>query len=975
MFLKRIDMQGFKSFADKVNITFESSVTGIVGPNGCGKSNITDAVRWVLGEQSVRNMRGSTMTDVIFNGTQNRKKVNLAEVTLVFENDPEVLNSPFKEIEITRRLHRDTHEGEYFINKQPCRLKDVLDLIMDTGLGRDSLSMISQGSISFFAEAKPIERRALFEEAAGVAKYKRRKIESINKLERTQENIERMQDIVDELHRQVVPLKRAANKAKLYTEKKEALKQIEVQVLVHDITDHDQTIKTLDQRRFDLAGELASVMANQNMLDLQITQQRQDVNAMDRSIQSNQEELMSLLHEIQILETRKIEIDEKRKYILEVGNQQQRIAELQALLSDAKQEYEDRLKRQKELKADIDLMNQQAVDINRKHIAAQSEQEALSIRRRPLQSRRDVLKNLIDRPFEAQAGISAILNHKETLSGIHDVVAKLITAHDGYEQAIATSLGGSLTHIVSEDEKSARQAIGFLKRNASGRASFIPLTVVKERDISREAKLICEGSDGYLGLASDFVTCEAIYDSLVYSLLGNVIVCDDLEKANVLAHRLKYGYKIVTLEGDVIHRGGVMSGGKNRESNNLLSARTDLEKIDVQLQTLTQQYDHLDQTLQQLDQSKLSNDQELMAKRISLASIESLVDIKRAKYERLQSEYDQVKPKEALDQASFSDDLVENLNKGYQRRDELNDGLKLARENRIKIFGEVERKEIQLRQLRKQSAAFEGEDRQLEVQLVSLQTERNHDLARLSSEYQYTYEYALQIVGDQPDFDAGVSVSSLRDEIQALGNINMDAPNEYEAVNTRYEFISKQLADLEASRKTILDLIDEMDGVMKVQFKDMFDRINQELDGVFKQLFNGGNATLILEDPDDLLNTGIDIMVQPPGKAVQNIRLFSGGEKSLIAISVLFAILKARHIPLCIFDEVEAALDQGNVERFASYIKNFSAETQFIVVTHRPGTMSKCDVLYGVTMPTQGVSQMLKVRLADAVQLSESEGS
>lgn len=971
MFLKRIEMQGFKSFADKVVINFESAVTGIVGPNGCGKSNITDAIKWVLGEQSVKSMRGSTMTDVIFNGSGNRKKVNIAEVTLVFDNENEALNSEYKEIEVTRRLHRETREGEYYINKKPCRLRDILDLTLDTGLGRDSLSMISQGSISFFAEAKPIERRALFEEAAGVSKYKKRKDEALNKLGRTQENVERMQDIVDELHRQVVPLKRAANKAKLYLEKKDALKEIEVSVLVRDIHQADQMMQEKQAEQFEFSAQIASFETSLQVMENQIDQQKEVLNATDRLIHRHQEEMMATVQEIQTLETRKVEIDEKRKYVLEIGNRQEKIKELEAMVSDARHEYEDRVTRQKELRADIDLLNQNSIDFSRERIQIQGDFDLSQSKLRRLLSRQDIVKNIIERPFEAHLGVQTIMNNKESLTGIHDVIANLLKPVEGYEQAISTALGGALMHIVTTDEKSARQAIGFLKRNASGRATFMPLMVAKERYLARESMIIAENTNGFLGVASSFISCHEVYDTLAFSLLGNVLVCADLEQANVLANLLKYQAKIVTLDGDVIHRGGTMTGGKQKDNNSLLSAQSELTKLTGQIESEQQSVHQFELRLNEVAQSKSQVDQDLMSKRIALAQIESLVDVKRAKYERLKSELEELNPDGVEQEVSFADDLVVQLNHFYQRRDELNNEMRLKREERMKLSSEIERKEVQMKQQRRSLNDVVSKEHAIQIDLTRTKTRRDNDLSRLSSEYQYTFEFALETVG-LPDADLPYdSVNQLRDEILALGNINMNAPAEYEEVNTRYEFLNAQLLELNESRDKLLKLINEMDDVMKVQFKEMFEKINGELDGVFKALFNGGSAKLILEDPEDLLNTGIDIDVQPPGKAVQNIRLFSGGEKSLIAISVLFAILKARHMPMCIFDEVEAALDQGNVERFASYIKNFSQETQFLVVTHRPGTMTKCDVLYGVTMPQQGVSQMLKVRLSDAVQFSE----
>lgn len=972
MFLKRIEMQGFKSFADRVVINFENSITGVVGPNGCGKSNITDAIRWVLGEQSVKNLRGSTMEDVIFNGSADRLKVNLAEVTLVFDNTNRALNSELDEIEVTRRLYRNK-EAEYLINRNKVRLKDVVDLILDTGLGKDSLSMISQGNITQFAESKPIERRGIFEEAAGVAKYKKRKLESLAKLERTKENIDRIQDIVNELEKQVSPLKRQARKAEIYREKKQRLEQIETSVLVNEIDHINENIDELNKELFNMESSSTMQQTTINVHEVQNQQSRKDMNNLEREINSNQDKILKVINEIQILETRKIELDEKRKYAIEIGDSKQKISELQQLLEEAKLEYDDRQSRYEAFQTEIELLSnklhQVAFDITDTN---QSFEENNSILRR-LQNRKDVLENIIKEPFNNQSGVKAIVDNKSSLNGVLGVVGQVLKPHDGYEEAISVAIGGALYNIVTNDESSARNAINFLKRNQSGRATFLPLTVLNPRYISKEHQIICDNNKGYLGVASEFIDNESQFDLVKESLLQNVVVVDNLENGNYLASLVKYNYKIVTLEGDVIHRGGSMTGGKLKNNTSLITVEKELNDVKKRIESQNATVTLTLNKLQETQKIKYTIESSLTENRIAMAHLEPVVEAKRAKYERLKNDLEQLDPNQNETTVSIADDVVINLNTSYSLRDELTMSIRSMRENRTKLHSEVERREAQIRQLRKNYEETNSKMNKIKIHLAKMETNLINFLERLANEYQMTYDYAKSKVVDEPLENAREEVIKLRHEIDNLGNINMNAPEEYTEVNTRYEFMLSQVNELIESRDKLLNAIDEMDTTMTKKFSEMFTLINKEFNDIFRSLFGGGKASLVLEDSNDILNTGIDIDVQPPGKSITNIRLLSGGEKSLIAICVLFAILKVKAVPLVIFDEVEAALDQGNVERFAKYLNQFTENTQFIVVTHRPGTMSECNVLYGVTMQKQGVSQMLKVELTTAIDMAPEE--
>lgn len=971
MFLKRIEIQGFKSFADRVNITFDHSITGVVGPNGCGKSNIVDAIRWVLGEQSVKSLRGSAMTDVIFTGSELRRSVNFAEVTLVFDNSDRSFDLAFDEVEITRRLHRQNSEAEYLINKTPCRLKDILSLTMDSGIGRDSLSLISQGTITSFSEAKPIDRRGIFEEAAGVAKYRKRKDEAVSKLEKTQVNLERINDIYLELQKQVYPLKKAAQKAKIYQEKKERLEKIEISVLSDQITHLKNDVESAQNELNDLQAKEALLEAsiqvneNNNMLA------KSDLHQLDLQIHTLQEDLIRVVNEIQTLETRKIEIDEKRKYTLEVGNQEEKTNQLLSLLEEAKREYDDREHRLNQLTLDIQNLTSRSIEINRKLIDQNTKCEESSSKLNRASNRLEVAKNLESRPYMNQMGVQAIMNAQQSLAGVFGVVSKLLIPQIGYEEAIGVALGGALYHIVTKDEESARNAINFLKRNESGRATFLPMTVLFNRFISREHQIVCDNSKGYLGAADEFVKCEPKFDIVKSSLLANVIVCDTLENGNYLAKLLNYQYKIVSLEGDVIHRGGSMTGGRQKDNHSPLSITKEINELKVRIEEYQNELKLHQDGLFDLNSRKSDLESDLLEKRIAAAQLEPVLEAKRAKYERLKDDLDQIAPNLQQDTQSFEEDLIDLLNKAYFKRDEYTGQLKSKRELRLKNSQESERRELQIRQQRRDLNGLQIIKRDIEIQITRQSTNIENLMNRLSHDYQMTYEFSLTIPRIDGVENAVEEVNQLRSEIESLGNINMTAPQEYEAVNERYELLKKQYDEINESKEKILALILDLDTIMVEQFKDMLDKINAELPEVIQAMFGGGKAYLALENPEDLLNSGIEIHVQPPGKSIKNMRLFSGGEKSLIAISVLFAILKARHVPLCVFDEVEAALDQANVERFAAYLKKFSSSTQFIVLTHRSGTMAQCDVLFGVTMGNSGVSQMLKVRLSDAMMMAE----
>ena len=974
MFLKRIELQGFKSFADKTVIQFDQDITGIVGPNGCGKSNVNDAIRWVLGEQSVKSLRsGTNMSDIIFSGSEYRKPVNMARVTLVFDNSTRVFDSDFDEIEITRQILRANNEASYFINKTPCRLKDINDLVMDTGLGKDSLSIITQGNISSFADAKPEDRRSLFEEAAGVAKYKKRKKVSLSKLEQTKENLDRLQDILDELERQIGPLEKQAKKAEKYISLRDKLSKIEISVLVEDIDQYNEKINQINKELFDIQAMHTSENAELLKQETRLESIRKEMYALDKQINELQGKYTKAMEENYQLERRKIEQDEKRKYMLKVADKKARQKEIQAMLEEARFEYQDRHQRLMQTQQDLNNRRNIVNDLKTKISKARYESDQANNILTQLQNRRQVLENMMKQPFAHQQGVRSVMQAKNSLSGVYGVVSELLIAHADKALAVNAALGGSIYQIITKNEADARNAISFLKRNRSGRATFLPLSVCHPRKMNEQVITIASTSPGFLGFASECVDCKEIFDPVKERLLGNVIVVDTLQNANETAKRLRYAYKIVTLDGDIVHTGGSMTGGVTKNQSTPVTMRQELDTINSKIEGQKIKADSCLNETDILTQKLQKENDAIVTLQIELAKLENIYATKKAKYDSILAEYQELGVDIEENAELAQDDLVVQMSKMHAVLDSLSLEIQSLRQSRFDKGNDAEQLENQIRLVRREMNSKQSQIHNYEMEIVKVKTQLENALNRLSTDYEMTYEYALTKKEDVEIESAKEEVIQLRQSISRLGNVNLDAPNEYKEVKERFDFMTSQKEDLEKASQQILAAIDEMDQTMISQFTDMFNKINAELDGVFKAMFGGGRASLSMVDPDDVLNTGIDIDVQPPGKMVKNIQTFSGGEKALIAISVLFAILKARTMPLCIFDEVEAALDQANVERFARYLSHYRGQSQFIAVTHRPGTMEQCDTLYGVTMQKDGVSKVLKVQLKDAVHIAKEE--
>ncbi|WP_313798707.1 chromosome segregation protein SMC [Cytobacillus sp.] len=1185
MFLKRLDVVGFKSFAERIMVDFVPGVTAVVGPNGSGKSNITDAIRWVLGEQSAKSLRGAKMEDIIFSGSDSRKALNFAEVTLTLDNEDQRLPIDYNEVSVTRRVYR-SGESEFLINKQTCRLKDIVDLFMDSGLGREAFSIISQGRVEEILNSKAEERRTIFEEAAGVLKYKTRKKKAEGKLSETQENLNRVNDIVFELETQVEPLKIQASIAKDYLEHKEELEKIEVALTVFEIEDlHSKWEKLSQELELHKQNEIKHSATLQSK-EAKIEELRDHAQAIDESINDLQNVLLHASEELEKLEGRKEVLKERKKNAsqnkeqlhrsleeltnkdLELTKEKEKQLHLLVEVEQAASVLQKELKKKQEqlklfsenteekletLKSDyIEVLSKQAAAKNELQNIEQQESQlgyrvsrlekdnegfiqtrkAIIEKKETVQSLLQSVQNELDEQVKKyrdeqrrletaknnyqkqettlyQAyqylqkaksrqemlaemeddysgffqGVKEVLKARGSkLNGIEGAVAELIQVPKDYEIAIETALGGATQHIVVQSEKDGRDAIQYLKKNSFGRATFLPLNVIKGKSLNQGQLQSIQHHSAYIGVAAKLIDTDVKYNETINNLLGNVVITKDLQGANELAKILQYRVRLVTLDGDVVNPGGSMTGGAlKQKSSSILSRKGELEElktriIDMETKTLSMEeqvkmlkadIQKLEESLEthrktgeelrlkeqavksdlrevefeekslnerlslyDLDKAQFSEDKERLITRKSelntlLSEIENQIisfdleinrltdqkNMQQSSKESLYSEINDLKVKYAsiTEQLNHKKDKFEalslelSLNKekletikediellssemtnSFSGEQQLEDAAKRKlqdktetialissrREERLKLQAALEDLELETKELKRQHKGMTEALKDQEVKLNRLDVELENRLNHLREEYLLSFdaakeEYPLTIPADE----ARKKVKLIKLAIEELGTVNLGAIEEYDRVSERYEFLLEQKNDLQEAKDTLFQVIDEMDTEMKKRFQETFEGIRYHFETVFRSLFGGGRADLKLTNPEDLLNTGVEIVAQPPGKKLQNLGLLSGGERALTAIALLFSILKVRPVPFCILDEVEAALDEANVSRFSQYLKRFSTETQFIVITHRKGTMEEADVLYGVTMQESGVSKLVSVRLEETKEL------
>ncbi len=934
MLLKRIEAIGFKSFAEKTIIEFQSGITGVVGPNGSGKSNISDAIKWVLGEQSSKSLRGDTMSDVIFNGTEDRAPLNVCEVTIVLDNSDKTLPIDYEEVSISRRLFR-SGESNYFINKQKVRLKDIRDIILDSGIGSDSLAIISQDKVRAVIEAKSDERRAIIEEAAGVLKYKNRKKETVRNLEHTESNLQRAQDILSELEIQYQHLEKQAEVAKDYLEIKGQLQNIEVALYVRDIELALKRIKEIEKSM----QEQSIQIINYEQMEVKNSEKINEINNLKESLDKEITEYQSLMLDI----TSKISYTEGQRRAL-IGNNEDNAIE--DVFKENLKELQLQQERHHELKNSIDSL-----------------QESLSFKKSDLTKTKNIyydktslkhayiskIQVLNDFSNSYYGGVKNVLN-ANNLRGIEGTVDSLINTEEKYINAIEIALGVATQHIVVDAVVDAKSAITYLKKGNLGRATFLPIEAMKSRLIDVNTVNSLRNFKGFIDLAVNLIQFDSKYQVVMQNLLGNVLICDTLDSATEISKRIHNRYRIITLDGDVIHVGGSMTGGRQeKRTPGLLQQRLTLEETSEKLNVLKKELGELVKKIDKIEEEVKQIDSSLYEKRIEYTRLEEYLRSKQLVLDQLKTSLDQ-----------------ENMQELFAKRNEINGYLRDLRAKNMEYVEQIQHLERENLEIGRFVRTTQKDFHEIDIEKNRIDVRYNNLIDFLIDEYHMTYDYAKDNFSLETDYEvAKIRVRNLRRHMDGLGNVNVNAIEEFDQIKERYITLKTNYDDLIKAKENILSSIKELDEVMVERFEDAFNKINIEFNKVFQQLFNGGRAELILTDETDLLNTGIDIIAQPPGTRLTNSNLLSGGQKTLTSISLLFAILRVKTVPFCILDECEAALDETNVLRYAEYLRTFSSQTQFIVITHRKGTMEQADILYGITMQERGITTIVSVRFEE----------
>ena len=1036
MYLKRIEAVGFKSFATKTVINFGKGLTAIVGPNGSGKSNVSDSIRFVLGEQSVKSLRGGKMEDVIFAGTDYKKALNMAEVTIVLDNENRDLSLDYNEISLMRRVYR-SGGGEYLINGEKVRLKDVADLIMDSGIGHDSLSMISQDHIKQVVEGKSEDRRLILEESAGILKYKTRKKEAVRKLGYTNDNLQRVKDIMGELENQLEPLRIQAKNAREFLEIKEKLSNLEIRLLAHDIKIYHNHLKQLRKeneelsiKQIELAKQITDNEAKQEQLSEMQRKYTDSIQSLQCDLTSHTEHVQKMYGEVGVirerltnteqnrtqLNVRKSELENHLKRLLDEFKATKKVAQNAHQLLDKKTQEDEETYRlhhivpleealciakeaYNELELELDELEKEMADNynNKQHITYQ-----LSSAKSQLSFLQDAKNDFVG----FSDGAKQILRAKKTgkLNGIEGAVVELVTVPSEFETAMDVLLGFIANQIVTRDDITAKKGIQFLKKNRFGRATFLPMNVIRSRKLSSRILSRVKKQDGFIALASDALIFDRKYLSIVENLVGNVVIAKDLDLANQMASDENHRFRIVTLDGDLVNLGGSMTGGAvNRNTNSsvlrqnqaiikqeALIVRLNKSMLEVETKERDTQ-GKIDQHLKDISHAKITidelgmklkeaNEQSLRTtyeKKVEVATLEVNLQNQMNDARRLQDESKRIKDeiKTVCKELEKSEEAQSELQETFKsleidlknfdkNKNEITKKTHEASEKVAKLSKELKLIDIENREIRHLSTEVNAQLTTLSGDIGKIETKIDLAIEKLEREYEMTFDYACLQYPLQADVKrARIEVRNLSHQLSRFGSVNIGAIDEFVRVKERYEFLMRESMDLTEAANNLQTSINEMDMEMVTKFKKTFDQIRIHYIDTFKQLFGGGKADLILTDPHDLLNTGVDIIARPPGTKLSTSNLLSGGQKALTSIALLFAILKVRTIPFCILDEVESALDEANVERYARYLKHFSDQTQFIVITHRRGTMEEADILYGTTMQEHGITTMVSVKM------------
>lgn len=974
MYLKSIRAQGFKSFADKLDLEINPGITGIVGPNGSGKSNIVDAVRWVLGEQSVKSLRGqNNMTDCIFSGSESREAQKRAMVALVFDNSDHYLHSDFKEVEIKRIVY-STGENEYFINNARVRLKDVTDLFIDSGAGTNAFNIISQGNVTDIVNSKSSDRRVIFESAAGVLKYKKRKEESLKKLEKTEENLMRIKLVIDELATTVEPLKEQSIVAQKYLNIKDELESIDIALIAKDITDLNLEYTKITEEIKNLKEKLLTLKDSSEDSKLETLKFRSL--ELEENLNKKKEELLKVTENLSDLNGEKKLTIERQKY--EANN-------------DVLENNLIKLKEKElELNKNITLCEREVLDIENSINSERSKGEdvknnllVLKVKKSTasntlmdtskakflLENKIQILENNILSAESAPVSVRNILNNPR-LHGIHNTIGKLIDIPEKYLVATDIALGASSNFLVVDDENAALNAIDFLKERKLGRATFFPLNVIKGKYVNNEVIDNIKNINGYIGILSDLIDFDPKYRNIVENQLGQVVVVDNERTLNIIGKLINYKYKVVSLDGEILHVGGSITGGTSKkntmlnEKNELNKLKGELQKMDIKIKDLTDEVNDITNNMEELEEREnvlnkyviLLND-ELFNKKTNLSRLNE-------EHKNVLSELEGINDMKSNKLDDHLMKLMEKINNLSKNRELIEKDIKLITKEKNDLNDEINILDKKLRDSSSSYNIVNNELKSKEVASGKLEVKLDNLLGDLNNNYNLTYEAASSSYTLEMDADiARDHVSNLKRELNKLGNVNLGSIEEYERISKRYEFLTSQKFDLESASMELKGIIKEMDDIMVEKFAKSFESIKQEFSKIFKMMFKGGRGELALSDPDDLLNTGIDIIAIPPGKKINSPVALSGGEKALTAICLLFAMLEVKPSPFVILDEAEAALDEVNVDMFGKYLSEEKTRSQFIVITHKKRMMEYADSLYGITMQESGVSKIVSAKL------------
>ena len=1004
MYLKALEIQGFKSFADKTRLTFEKNITAIVGPNGSGKSNISDAVMWVMGEQRTKSLRGSKMEDVIFGGTAKRSPLGFAQVSLILDNSARIFDIDSSEVTLTRRYYR-SGESEYFINRESVRLKDINNLLMDTGLGRDGYSIIGQGRIAEIVSNKSTDRREVFEEAAGISRYRYRKEEAERKLDKTEENLLRINDKIDELEMQVGPLREQSRVAKRYLALRDELKILEVSAWMETLdrlhAQADAVNQEYAQAKANLErakGELESLYASSGSItermhrkDVEIEQARERLSAAEAKA-SECESAAAVLRANAESSRRSME-----RMQSDIAEQESRAAEIRARMDEGARRIAEIKARLETLYAE-NTKNGNVLDGCRMKIKSREDALAavsdkatkLAVDARSMDSRINMLTEM-EKDFDGfSRAVKTVMREsaRGSIRGVHGPVANLVKADDECALAIETALGAAAQNIVIDTQNDGRSAIEMLKRMDAGRATFLPIDTIRG-SVMTDAPV---RDPGYVGVAFDLVKFDESYRQIFANLLGRTVVAETLADAVRISKANGNRLRIVTLDGQLINAGGSMTGGSSAKGSGILSRANELETLKKKRVKLAESEKscaaELERAKTSLASVRYQYDmalEEQSSLRSDISSLEAENRVTAASGEQLRLLLDGISgdSETRKNAVSAAERQIESFNARIAEKEaergtfaaeikSIKDEISRIGLSKLELEGKRTKAEKDAQQRNAEINELERLTARIEQKKLASDMEEKQIMDKLWDNYELGHTAANAIRQPVQNIQkANRAIAELRKEISSLGTPNIGAIDEYERVNSRYEFLAGQRDDVEKAKTELVDIIRDITAEMKAVFVERFNEIDESFRQTFLELFGGGKAALVLEDEKDVLNCGIDIKVQPPGKAVSTISLLSGGEMAFVAIALYFAILKVRPTPFCVMDEIEAALDEANVERFAAYMRRMSDRTQFLVITHRRGTMEEADMLYGVTMQEKGVSTVIELDLENAQKTIE----